>query len=246
MESNEAPKVPGVENKELEQKARELAIATKEKGMGMLFGKFPFRLLPANTNTLRQKEFTTLGKFIQGEEGASLVSCKTPVDLQQINPERQIWIRNKYIPPMEKVMVDEVQEIKGKRLGILPKTDRISKKVLKPTNNPVTYHGKKGEFDWVQFDYYMPAYHALDIRPGTYVNMSIAVPSDIAEQIDEQVKKNVYFPDAFFKALYPGYIGPDKKQNITRPQAKELQIIDNGSKGGYKSEILQYPQPIPF
>lgn len=238
MESNETPKetapnIPNAENKELRQKATELAETTRRRGAGGIYGRFPTRLVPI-LDLYRAIEFTTTGGFIQGEANGNFLWFSvegTPYELRQKNDNRQIWTKSKYVPPTEEV----TQELKM-LFGLVT--------VRKKTNRPYTYHGKQGGFNWVRFDYYM-AVHDPDGRGGSYVNMMIAVPPDLARQIDEQVERNIYFPDAFFKALYPGYIGPDKQQYITRIPSKELQVVDLTGKN-QKSKMLQYPQPIPY
>ena len=80
---------------------------------------------------------------------------------------------------------------------------------------------------------------------GNSLSMSIAVPPDIASKIDAEVEKDVYFPDAFLKALYPGLIGPDNLDDIKRLQTEELQVLDTTVKP-LRSEIRKYPQPIPY
>ena len=232
-----------LQNKELEIKAKDLAKATREKGMGMLHGKFPERLLGLQTG---KNEFTSIGGFIQGEDALSgLMFPDTPSELMQLfgYAHRQIWSINDYIPRMEETEIDKIEEIKGKKFGILPKTDRIVRKVWVQTNNPKTFHGKKGESDWVQFTYYIPTVHKYDGRPGIFVQMSVVVPPNIASQIEQEVEKNVYFPDAFFNALYPGYLGPDIATNIKMVKPTELQIADR-RKGKYKNEVRPYPQPL--
>lgn len=268
MEGSEIPKGeltnPGhsLENKELSIKAAELAKATREKGMGVLMGKFSPRFFPKHPSFVGG--FSYIGKFIQNEEipfntpgeGAGLINWhdipnQGRSEQSRINYlHRQRWMKSKYMPRMKVVKEQQIEERprKVKFLGgLITKTyiDRKSVTVRKPTNIPITYHGKKGEGDWIQYDYRMIIEYPYDTRSGTFVNMSVAVPPDIANQIDDQVAKNIYFPDAFFKALYPGYIGPDAKQDVKRIQATELEVIDLLGKPP-KSEIRKYPQPIPY
>src|SRR3989344_6595578 len=210
----------------------------------MLRGKFPERLLPQSKHPIN---FTDIGHFLQGEETGKnlLIEDRMPEGLPRDDYRfyhRQVWLVDKYVPPMTVEEIDKVVEIKGRRFGILPKTDRAIEKEWVSTNTPKTYKGKKGKPNWIQFDYCMHIIHKYDLRRNI-VAMVIVVPPDISSQIEEQVAKNVYFPDAFFKALYPGYIGPDIETDIKRKQATELEIVDL-RKGKYNKEVRPYPQPL--
>lgn len=121
---------------------------------------------------------------------------------------------------------------------------------MRPTDTLCSYNGKHGESDWIQYDYFMPVDNTdyLD-RRRLNVTMSIVVPPDIAVQIDEQVNKNVYFPDTFFKALYPNTVAPtDLMHDIKREEATQLQIVDFRQKPykRYEKDVRKYPQPIPY
>lgn len=254
MEVNEVPKgndegtspeIQDVENKELEIKASELAKETRQNGMGEIYiSQRRIKGSPPHVHS-----------FIQGEETIEEALARTALDhilpyhiqkhLLKNAEHRQIWMISEYVPPMEEVRVRKIREIKRKKFGFIPQTDRIVEKAWQPTDTPLTYHGKKGEPDWIQFDYYMPLHVEGERRHGSFVIMSIAVPPHVATKIDEQVSSNVYFPDAFFKALYPEYVGPDITKDLKRIQATELQIEDR-RKGKDRTQMLSYPQPIPY
>mgnify|MGYP001585339317 CR=1 FL=1 len=232
-----------IESKELKLKAEELAKQTRQRGMGMLEGKLPGNL-----------SFSYTGHFIQGEypkdPPVNLIRSRQSEFLNsdltlEVKPNKQFWIIRPYAPPMENKTVIETSEIRKKTLfGLRSVTITKENPVLKPTNTPLSYNGKHGNTDWVEYNYYMPVIH-VDTRPGVYVSMGIAVPPDLAKQIDEEVAKNVYFPDAFLKALYPGYVGPNFQKHITRIPAKELKVIDNRPQ--LRTEVLHpYPHPIPY
>lgn len=244
MEGNEAPKptILTAGNKELMQKATELAKLTREEGIGCLTGKFPVKTT-ADTGAL---PFDYAGEFFQGEkESGGLIPPTTPIYLMQRDglKHRQVWSVSEYTPPMTEKPVEEVVKRKEKRFGILPKTHTEIRRRWVKTDIPKTYKGKKGESDWVRFGYYMPILCEYDGRPGIYIDMSVAVPPAIASQIEEQVAKNVYFPNAFFKSLYPEYIGTDTDRHIKIIPANELEIVDL-RKGKNKSEVRPYPQSL--
>lgn len=251
MESSEV----AVNTEELELRASELAKATKERGMGMLDGKFPaglFKKLDRPPDTGQ----SLIGYFVQGEKLPNHdVILFRPRDQEFLNSEvrngiypshKQFWIVNKYIPPMKNEPVIERKTIKMKTWrGLRSKTITRDETVFKPTNIPLDYHGKRGESDWIQYDYYMPAALVFDQRPNVYVDMAIVVPPDLATQIDKQVAKNVYFPDAFFEALCSEFIGPDALQHIRRRPSTELEVVDNRLL--LPTRLLRpYPEPIPY
>jgi len=259
--ADSSPNVPIAENKEMQLKAAELATATRGKGMGVLMGKFAPRFFPKNSSLVGG--YSYIGKFIQDEQipdnspAPSLISWsevpgpRGTTDTSGINhPYRQRWMKKQYVPPIQVIRKRQIKETprEVKFLGgLITKThiDRKPVTVKIPTDTPITYHGKKGEKDWIRYDYRMIIEYPYDARSGTMVNMSVAVPPDIAIQIDEQVTRNVYFPDAFFKALYPGYIGPDAKQDVKRREATELEVIDLVGKPPTR-ELRKYTQPIPY
>lgn len=286
MESSETPKDGKIENKELQLKAIELARATREKGMGGLHGKFSPQIqdrlmAPPGKVGDQFSGLTSIGHFIQGESipeadrSMLMIGGKTPyinnIDNYHYSPHvecpdnRQIWVASPYFPPMEvkreRKPIEKERKmlfgLKNKKVIEGDRTERI------PTDIPITYHGKKGEPDWTLYEYYMIINYPYDTRPQIPVIMSIAVPPDLATQIDQQVKDDVYFPDAFFKALYPNTIGPDANKDITRKQATELNVVNLRGKSYYtrdnlralyrhsapylrEGEIRKYPQPIPY
>lgn len=245
--------VLNVQDKELEQKAAELAKATREKGMGYIYGKFPPRVRPPGG-------FTHTGNFIQGEDIPSsdratlmftygnLGTASYPIYASamsglQPNVGRPIWNTRNFVPPEEYVYVREPITRERRKPFFRVEKYQDTRRVKKLTGNLFNYHGKHGEPDWVRYDYIMGLFnYPYDSRPA-FVMMTVAVPPDLSVQIDEQVERNVYFPDAFFKALYPGYVGQDTHKDIRRKPAKEIEIVDDrtGSK-----KIVQYPQPIPY
>lgn len=237
-----------------ELKARELAQSTRLEGLGGLAGKFPQRLLQ---NQEKWGVWAFIEYFIKGEDipqndhaTGIIIKRHTPQHLMHKieNEYRQVWTKSQYVPPMEATLKQEFTDRKIKTFfGLITKTTKEPELVRKTTDTPITYHGKKGENDWTQYDYYMPVDNSYDINNhwGNFVNMSIAVPPNLAVKINKEVEENIYFPDAFFKALYPGHIGQDTKENIKRIQATELLVVDLIEKPP-TSEIRKYPQPIPY
>ena len=262
-EGDEAPKVNAVptkpearnvQDKDLEQKAEELAKATRGQGIGQLFGKFPPRLSPGWTGG-----FGSTGFFIQGEEVPdsdrstlmlSMTSSKSmsPVYFSansglQPNIVGPLWISSAYEPRKEYVYVREPITRERRKSFFRVEKYQDTKRVKKFTGNLFNYHGKHGESDWIRYEYAMGLFnYPYDSRPA-FVMMTVVVPPDLAAQIDEQVEKNVYFPDAFFKAIYPGYVGQDTHKDIRRKPAKELEIVNDRT--GVKN-VVEYPQPIPY
>jgi hypothetical protein len=260
-EGNLKPKtiqeVRNVQDKELEQKAAELARETKRKGMGYIFGKFPPRVSPPNT----VGGFTHTGFFIQGEDipyidpatrmliwghfGTAIYPIKTgAMSGIQPNVGRPIWNTRNYVPTKDRKREVQTLERKEKKwLGLRTEIVKEQKVVRVPTDTLTNYHGKHGESDWIRYEYATGLFnYPYDSRPA-FVMMTVVVPPDLAVQIDEQVEKNVYFPDAFFQAIYPGYVGQDTHKDIRRKPAKELEIINDRT--GVK-KVVQYPHPIPY
>ncbi len=261
------PKAPNAKNKELEQKASELAQATRENGIvNMFLGQRVSRESPppvasfirgVNVDNFSRKKAGL--SWISESEGAlfdmlpphNFISgdrygYRTLGEETQDNTHRQIWKIARYTPPMRGDWVEKTIEVKTKRFGFIPKTERHVERDFQLSNEPLSYDGKRGESDWTQYDYYMPRYDKGDHRRGGQPSiLSIAVPPNIATQIDEEVAKNIYFPDAFLKALHPGYIGSNIDQNLKRFPTTELQIVDCRSKTE-KDSILKYPQPLPY
>lgn len=146
---NEAPKednkqtkqgAQNIEGNELEQKAAELAKLTREKGMGIPFGKFPRRLLrdPSDLGFV-----TSTGDFIQGEAWddprdmslpkmylSTMIAEQTPIGLRQRlgmigagYEHIQLWIASNYEPPVEIVTERMTKEYQKKELfGFRKKT----------------------------------------------------------------------------------------------------------------------------
>lgn len=206
------------ENKELELKAAELAEATRKKGMGTITGKFPRNLL---RNRGGWTSYTNIGNFIQGdaettEHHLNLTQIINHTGQSEINRSNQIWRVHNYNPH-------------------------------KSNGEIRSYNGKHGEKDWTQYDYFMVSARGYDTpgRPNPDLIMSIAVPPEIATQIDEQVKKNVYFPDVFLKALYPDYMGDNVETHIKRAPATRIVMNDLRQKPN-KTQVIKYPQPIPY
>lgn len=252
-EPKTSQEVRNVQDEELERKAAELAKATREQGLGNLFGKFPPRVSPPGG-------FRGTGDFIQGENipsndratlmfqyghfgTASYPIYASAMSGTQPNVDRPIWNTRNYVPLKEYVYINEPITRERRKSFFRVEKYQDTKRVKKFTGNLFNYHGKHGEPDWVRYDYIMGLFnYPYDSRPA-FVMMTVAVPPDLAVQIDEQVDKNAYFPDAFFQAVYPGYVGQDTHKDIRRKPAKEIEIVDDrtGSK-----KIVQYPQPIPY
>lgn len=257
MEGSEVPKVPestgqSTENKELQLKSAELAKATREKGMGILSGNFPVEYSKKIGAPFGGQYLG--GGFIQGEEGTGfLIGRRLPYGLLHARGQerRQVWMASQYVPPRETEEVEEMQDVQktSKFLGIRrARTVREPRKVSRETGRLRSHNGKHGENDWIQYDYLMKVSNAYDAgRRIGYVNMSIAVPPEIARQIDDQVQKNPYFPDQYFQKLYPDLeVGKeDTSRQLMRLEATEIEIIDERQRPR-KQEVRKYPQPIPY
>ena len=262
-------KVPDVESKELEQKAQKLAEVTRQNGIvNMFLGQRLSRNTPPPVDSFIQgvavdissRRKKTVPSWIWiGEEAGALFDMLPFSDMHgdrygyqalasptAYKTDCQIWTMARYVPPMKKELVDEVKEVKTKRLGFIPKTEKHIEKVLRTSNEPLSYDGRKGEPNWTRYNYYMRRYDKGEDRQGGSLSvLSVAVPPHIAAQIDDEVAKNVYFPDAFLKALYPEYIGPDLNKNLKRFPTTELRIVDCRSKPE-KDSVLKYSQPLPY
>lgn len=260
----------GYENKELQKKAEELAKETRERGMGLLHACFTYR------NGGREG-YNIKGYFIKGDEvpdgsynfsfmnNGILIAELEPMHYSDIK-ESETWAKSKYRVPMEviteKTAVEvpkkrEVQvRVKRKFFGYRTESrieeykdkEIIDREVR--TNNPLAYKGKRGDFDWIQYDYsFMTNAGGRDGQAF----MSIAVPPDVARQIDEQVGNNVYFPDVFFKALYPTFqSNGNGDAYLRRLPSKGLRVIDLVKNPfnpktdliDQKGVVRLYPQPL--
>lgn len=261
------PKVISIENQELERRASELAIVVKRNGMvNMFLGQRLSRQSPPPVASFIQgvdvdsSSRKKAGLPWVSEENGALSDMLPPHDstsrdhygyqtlapATQRSTHRQIWKIAGYAPPMRKDWIDKTIEVKTKRFGFIPKTERHVERGWQSSNEPLSYDGKRGGSDWTQYDYYMPRYDKGDDRIGGQPSvLSIAVPPNIAAQIDEEVAKDVYFPDALLKALYPDYVGSNIDQNLKRFQATELRIVDCRSKPE-KDSVQKYSQPLPY
>lgn len=260
-------KTPVEEKKELEQKASELARAIKENGIvNMFLGQRLSRESPpivasfiqgVSVDQLSRKK---AGSPWVNETYGMLSDMLPPHDFTSRSPygyrilgpgtqrdtNRQIWKIAKYAPPIRQDWVEKTVDVKTKRFGFIPKTERHVEGMFQPSKDPLSYDGKRGESDWTQYDYYMPRYDKGDDRTdGQSAVLSVAVPPHIATQIDAEVTRDSYFPDALLKALYPGYVGSDIDRNLKRFPATELQVADCRTKPE-KSNVLEYPQPLPY
>lgn len=245
MEGSETPKgIAESGNKELESKATELANDTRMQGIGGLYGKFPRVYLERLGRGDQTGQQTHVGGFRKGKEGRSPLNPYKVEHMGYANhySNRQIWEKNSYAP-METKEESQLQETSKtvRHLGGLIKRTQIEKKLV-TVKIPTPIIGYNG---WKRYDYYMPAYNDKDMRSGIFVMMSLAVPPEIAAQIDEQVEKNPYFPDAYFKALYPDLtVGEDVKQHLKRKPATEIEVVDNTKR--LSRQVRKYPTPIPY
>lgn len=229
----------------LERRAKELAQATRQRGMGMLAGKFSPAAIPQELVVPGIGWYDALG-FIQGEETQTRRQVETlgdliwtkipdsrdPASIDSFKSNRQYLVANRYTPPVIKT-VREVKKGWFKKEKVTDETPR-------------TYNGKRGESNWIQFSYRMPVVHQ-DTRPGVAVEMLIAIPPDIGEQISEEIMNNSYFPDAFFQALYPGKVGPDSNKSITRQRATEIWMLDRRTNSQNAQWMISaYPEPIKY
>ena len=221
---------------ELENRAKELGTLTKSQGMGQRFGY----QRPIDKN-IRYDGFYPGKGFILGDEVINdereyykLLELIVPVygrdpicDSKQT--QRQLLLINKYKPPVRKWRTE---------------AGGLFRKRYEEHEEPITFHGKHGEEDWIQFTYFMYIQHH---RPGTTIELNVAVPPDLAKQIESAIQDHPYFPDRYFKALFPGMFGEDKRVSLTRHPATELLVVDRRENPqNTAGELRQYPQPIPY
>src|SRR3989344_2711100 len=208
---------------DLEQKAQELATRITTEGIGIMHGKFPDTLVQ-----YAREGFTYSLGFIIGEKLGldnnsrsdqhmlvRLINHHFPKNLYQDfnHLDRYIWVKSTYAVPTTTMTVTE-------KAGFL--RSRTVTKIER-----ATFHGKSGEEGWVHYEYYMPTDHyAHDPRRGGFYLYSMAVPPEIALQIDEGVKQDPTFPDTLLKSIYPGKFGSDKHQYLKRNQANEIMFLD--------------------
>ena len=74
----------------------------------------------------------------------------------------------------------------------------------------------------------------------------MAVPPEIALQIDEGVKQDPTFPDTLLKSIYPGKFGSDKHQYLKRNQANEIMFLDLTKDPNDPGRSVQLTEPIPY
>lgn len=221
---------------ELENRAKELAILTKNRDIGQRLGyqspidkniQYP-GFYPGKGFILGdevaggEREYGKLQELIvpTGDRGPSLDSKQT---------QRQLLLIKKYTPPVRKWRT----EVGG-----------LFRKRYEEHEEMVTFNRKHGEEDWVQFTYFMYIQH---YRPGTTIELNVAVPPDLAKQIESAIQDDPYFPDRYFKALFPGMFGEDKKVFLTRYPATELLVVDRRENPqNTAGELKHYPQPIPY
>src|SRR3989344_480990 len=221
---------------ELENRAKELATLTKSRGIGQRYGY----QRPIDKN-IRYDGFYPGKGFILGDEVTGnereyyklqeLIvpfSGNDPI-LDSKQTQRQILLINKYKPPVRKWKT----QVGG-----------LFRKRYEEHEAQNTFNGKHGEEDWIQFTYFMYIQH---YRPGTTIELNVAVPPDLAKQIESAIKNDPYFPDRYFKALFPGIFGEDKKVSLTRHPATELLVADRRENPqNTAGELRHYPQPIPY
>ncbi len=223
----------------------ELARATKERGMGQIFGyifsveQTPYGAYPGRGFILGLDVRESDQDVTRYKRLRELLphSPRIPEDLEERwwydHRNRQGWFVHNYRPPTNKWQTKEG--------GSLFRRSKII-----DHEEPITYDGKHGERDWVQYTYFA---HIIDQsqRPGAPLYLNVAVPPDIAREIDRMASENIYFPDEYLKALFPDIIGNDPRRKVKRYPANELMTIDlRADSTNPKISVLSYPEPIPF
>ncbi len=235
---------PDYPHQELSIRASELARITRERGMGILSGKFPPNM---SSVTWLGLSISTQG-FIQGEEvqveGGDppishfafrrLITAGAPGELRRTGlTYRQEWVASRYLPPVDVYTRRERSGLFGSKTI---RTEAIR-----------GYHGKHGETGWLEYEYFQyedPLYDKGH-RPGVILTLSVMVPPDIAAEIDSQVLADPYFPNAYQSALYPDLIGGDVKTHVRRLPARELLVVDcRDNPKNTQGQLRQYPQPL--
>lgn len=234
----DSPTTPHEPSSETEARTHveELALMTREQGMGYLHGKFPSRL--DEWNSQEQVAYAQdIAGFYKGVAKGSYNGT--------INQLESILGSNRFD--------SQKQPTNSQSLIIAPLGLSLSASILRPTSRKRI---DPEQADWTEYSYSMPVICNRDSRPGTFVVMHIAVPPPIADKIDRTLEKDATFMDKYFQALYPGYIGPDPTQSITRRPATELLIKDfrhppdgnilHQSADSVEPIIRHYPSEIPF
>lgn len=87
----------------------------------------------------------------------------------------------------------------------------------------------------------------FDTRPGVGVNLNVVLPTELANKINAAVWENPNLADAYFKALFPGIVGPDGSTHIRRKPAAELLILDRRQNPtNTQGESRKFPNPIEY
>lgn len=224
---------------ELDGRVTELAIQTKEKGIGQIFGY----ALPIEVGGTGHMGFQNGPGFALGENVSSIQAKDT---LQNVIPNsystvhdlvgderyednpKQVWLSEKFTPPAKRW--------ETKSGGLLRKKVETHEEV-------VTFNGKHGAGDWIMYSYYIPTVNKTS-RGGDFVQLTVVVPPELAIRIDGALEEDVYFPDKYFRSLFPNVIGRDDKNSMVRRSTTKLLVVNRRENPQNNGELRNYPQPI--
>lgn len=234
------PDTSELSGNEFENHAKDLASETRKIGIGQLFGYslpveaggegvFGFELGPGFILGEEVKGNSqiknSLGQVIPSSSARELVGDERYVD----NP-KQLWLVESYKPP--------VRRWQTQTGGFLRKRQVNHEEVL-------AFNGKHGENDWVKYTYYAPTMNMTG-RGGDFVSMTVAVPPELSSKLDNAAKEDIYFPDRYFRAMFPGVIGQDVNISMKRRQTSRLLVVDRRNDPKNQGELKTYPQPIEY
>lgn len=232
----------------LEEKAVSVGNMLKDPqtgGMGVLLGKFNRYLIsPLEADHAPYDWFLTVRGFVKNQEirthWENEKLLKSLGSAEMLTPQdysgRFIWVAKKATPLIENIMGNvETKGLFGfrrRKWGIVGQ-------------QPLSVRGVHCEKDWTAYTLYMPIDHPYDARP-VMVEMLLGVPFPISKNIDDAINQNPLFPDALFRNMYPGFVGPDKQKHVTRLPASSLLMRDYRPGGNPQNVIKPFTYTIPY
>lgn len=217
IKSRLVPELPHESEDEIKLKARELAKATRERGMGVLDGQFP-------------KEYSEEKKL---ENQKQRLGFSKAIEL---NPKESFWLRdNLQYELYEKVVPGEHVWISSTKVPKQPYRE-----------NPLLNSNFDGWTKFI-YRMPIEQVYDKSKRHGTVMRLYVFVPPEVAAEIDEALAQNPLFPNEYFQALYPDLIGLNTDTHLKRLPATKLVKIDYRTSPDKPQEtVVEYPKPIQY